>query len=53
MSRASSCEWLLLTVRFVGYVDNESEGGLREDLARRRQRGLLLADDYEGYDSDD
>ena len=35
---------------FAGYIDPESEGGLEEDLASRRYRGLMAEDDY---DSDD
>jgi Niemann-Pick C1 protein len=35
-----------------GYVDPGSDGGLEEDLVRRRYRGLMV-DDGEEYDSDD
>ena len=37
---------------FAGYVDPESDGGLEEDLVRRRYRGLMV-DDRDEYDSDE
>lgn len=38
--------------RLIGYVDTESDGGLEEDLVRRRHRGLMV-DDGDEYDSDE
>jgi Niemann-Pick C1 protein len=36
---------VLLICVYVGYVDPESDGGLEEDLAARRYRGLMPEDD--------
>jgi Niemann-Pick C1 protein len=36
----------------IGYVDPASDGGLEEDLVRRRYRGRMV-DDGDEYDSDD
>ena len=49
-NKAQFCHRANYTTR-QGYADNDSEGGLEENLAARGYRSLLVNDDYDSeYD---